>query len=113
MVTVPEWCDEAFKEALEKFEDQKGVDLEPAGYEMTYEENEVGEVEYRVRGLIESKANIPIEVGGWFSHDTRDGSDNICCSLVVKVDGVTLGENKILRAWYDNGAWEKLTVEPL
>lgn len=116
MVNIPGWADDIFKEALEKFEDQKDVELETTGYEMTYEENEIGEVEYWVHGLIESKADLDIEVGGWFSHDPRDGNDTIYCNLVLRIDGErATGETEALGAHYDpmTESWGKLDVHPI
>jgi len=102
-----------FEEAIKRFEEQFKVELEPTGYEIDYEENDgIGEVEYWVHGLIESKTDaIEIDVGGWFSHDTRDSEDRIYCLLGIKINGQLIGDCQGLQSWYipELKKWEDLT----
>lgn len=104
-----------FEKALKRFEQQFGVTLEPTGYETDYIENDgIGEKEYWVKGLIESKTDaITVEVGGWFSHDTRFNKDNIYCLLAIKIDGEDVNPDKALQSWYnkEQDEWENLTYE--
>jgi len=104
-----------FEKALKRFEEQFNVRLEPTGYENEYEENDgIGEIEYWVKGLITSKTDaLQVEVGGWFSHDTRDNEDNIYCRLAVKINGEDVNPYKGLQSWYDKDKdrWEQLTYE--
>jgi hypothetical protein len=103
-----------FQKALEDFKSQFKVELEPTGYENNYQENDgIGEEEYWVKGLIKSDINnFVIKVGGWFSHDTRDG-DNIYCSFAITINDVEMGVGSFesLQSWYENGEWTDLTWE--
>jgi hypothetical protein len=104
-----------FEKAIKRFEQQFNVTLEPTGYDHSYEENDgIGEIEYWVKNLIESKTNaLLIEVGGWFSHDTRNDQNNIYCSLAIKINGESVNPDKALQSWYDveNDRWEELIYD--
>lgn len=104
---------QVFSKVLNQFEEQFQVELRNTGHEIAYEENGgLGEVEYWVNGLIEAKVDgLDIEVGGWFSHDTRDDEDNIYCLLVIKLNGETIGEYEGIQSWYNTETkkWNELT----
>jgi len=106
-----------FEKALKRFEEQFKVELEPTGCEIDYDENDgVGEVEYWVKGLIESKTDaLQVEVGGWFAHDTRDNEDRIYCTLAVKINGELLNPDYALQSWYDveKDEWERFIWDSL
>lgn len=104
--------EDIFQAALDKFADQFGVELASTGYENLYGGNDgIGEQEYWVKGLITGPLNF--EVGGWFSHDTRDHEHRIYCLLAVKVNGKDLGECQGIQSWYDNETqeWSELKWE--
>ena len=101
--------EDIFNHALDKFREQFKVHLRSTGYNNYYESNDgLGEEEYWVEGLINSPMNF--EVGGWFSHDTRDKGNTIYCLLAVRLDGESLGECKGLQSWYnlETETWDEL-----
>lgn len=104
---------QVFSEALKQFKEQFNVELRETGNEIVYEENGgIGEIEYWVKGLIETKVDaLDIQVGGWFSHDTRDKEDNIYCLLIVKLNGETIGDCEAIQSWYntEKEKWNELT----
>ena len=93
-----------FEQALEQFKAQFDVSLEFTGHSNSYDENDgIGEEEYWVEGLITSKVDsLQIQVGGWFSHDTRDGMDCISCLLVIRINNETIGECEGIQGFYNS-----------
>ncbi len=93
---------EKLVDAIEKFEEQFDVDAQYTGHEFSAEENGgILEIEAWTNGLIESPFNgLNIDVGGWFSYDTRH-SGFIYCRLTIKLDNEPVAECKALQAEYD------------
>ena len=103
---------ELFDKSLDVFRTQFKVRLEPTSYSHGYNENDgIAEEEFFVKDLISGPLNF--DIGGWFSHDTRDNRDNIYCLLAVKLDGKDLHDCKGLQSFYDikTGEWSELKYD--
>jgi hypothetical protein len=103
---------EIFEKALKTFAEQFNVRLQYTGYTTEYEDNDgVGEEEYWVKQLIQTAAKgLDFEVGGWFSHDTRDEENNIYCLLALKFNGELVGDCEGIQSWYnvESDTWDDL-----
>lgn len=103
-----------FNKALNIFEEQFNVNLDPTGFENI--EGEINglilEVEYWVNDLIQTKEEVDIsfKVGGWFNLDCRGEKPNIYCWLGIQLNGDNLTDNMALQSWYniDNNKWDSL-----
>ncbi|RLI68795.1 MAG: hypothetical protein DRP02_11905 [Candidatus Gerdarchaeota archaeon] len=95
-----------FKEAIEKFKEQFGVELEPVGHR-SYDG--VFEKDYKVKGLVESKTEaLQILVTARFTYDSV--TEAINCIVTVDINGEDLAP---LRSWWrqEQGKWIELYQE--
>lgn len=100
------------QEALDQFEEQYSVELDSTGYEHSAEENGgIREEEYWVKPQDKCSLfhQLDIEVGGWFSYDTRDNG-HIYCSLALKINGEEVNKIKAIQGNYNKEEkyWENI-----
>jgi len=96
--------------AIEVFEKQFGVELEPTGYELD-DEDQLSR-EYWVRGWeLEIGSNV-IEVGGWFDVDEEG---NVSCLLGITFNGENMLGDKALMSWFnaERDEWEDIVLDQL